>query len=227
VAEYRRIDRPRAGGADLSSFEAVHLTLRAGLEELAAVVTAWRPGRAPEPAAVHALWPHFATGLHHHHTGEDDIVWPELRKRSADFGPLEEQMRAEHGVLDGHLRAADAAFGAFAEAGDEPSAQRLAGVLAILEASLDDHLRTEEDTVLPLVNRLLSPSEWRPIDTRLLRRLPRRQLAVAVGAIDDAVRRTPGAAAALTPPPLPVRALLALSWRRRYARLVAPLRTPA
>ncbi|HEX9993758.1 MAG TPA: hemerythrin domain-containing protein [Acidimicrobiales bacterium] len=224
MAEFRPIRRARAGGPDLSGFEGVHLTLRAGLEELTAAVGAWRPGDAATAAVLHRLWHHFAKGLHHHHVGEDDLVWPALRAAAPGFAEQEERMRSEHADVDGHLGEADTAFAAFAERPDEASAERLRVTLGRLGASLEEHLRHEEDDVLPLINEHLAADAWRRIDTQLLRRLPFRDLAVAVGSIDDAIRRNPEALAAMPAPPLPVRALLAVAWRRRFARLVAPIR---
>ena len=61
MAEFRPIRRARAGGPDLSGFEGVHLTLRAGLEELTAAVGAWRPGDAAMEPAV--AWPGHANAV--------------------------------------------------------------------------------------------------------------------------------------------------------------------
>lgn len=225
MAEFRPIRRARADGPDLSSFEGVHLTLRAGLEELSGAVASWRPGGGADAAVLHRLWEHYARGLHHHHTGEDDLVWPALRVKAPGFAEHEARMRSEHADVDGLLAEADTAFRAFAARPDEAAAERLRVTLGRLGSSLDEHLRHEEDDVLPLINEHLEAGEWRRLDTRLLRRLSLRDLAVAVGSIDDAVRRHPEALSALPPPPLPVRALLAVAWRRRFARLVAPIRT--
>ena len=60
------------------------------------------------------------------------------------------------------------------------------------------------------------------MDKDALKSIPRTHLAIAVGSLDEVVRSMPEAEQP-PPPPLPIRVMLALSWRKKFAAWVKPL----
>src|SRR6188474_3927186 len=52
-------------------------------------------------------------GLHHHHSGEDDILWPALLERAAPSTGLVETMQAQHHAVDEHVEAITPALAAW------------------------------------------------------------------------------------------------------------------
>ncbi len=44
-----------------------------------------------------------ADEVHHHHTGEDEVMWPELLRREPSLGALHERMSADHEAVHAPL----------------------------------------------------------------------------------------------------------------------------
>ena len=63
---------------------------------------------------------------------------------------------------------------------------------------------------------------WKQLGDKAFRSIPKNDLPVIAGAMDEVVRSMP-VERRPPPPPLIVRALIALSWRKRYAKFIEPL----
>ena len=103
-------------------------------------------------------------GLHHHHTAEDKHLWPRLLERSGvgvePVVHIVRVMQAQHDGVDrvlGQVRTGLAQWLAAADAVQREtladSAEQLAGLLA-------EHLTTEEQLALPLIEKLITAAEW-------------------------------------------------------------------
>ncbi|MCF3941011.1 hemerythrin domain-containing protein [Gordonia tangerina] len=117
--------------------------------------------------ALHKRWALFRDTLHHHHTGEDQWLWPLLGSRSsaAEQQTLAE-MEAEHGVIDPLLAAGDAGFARLAAGADDAARLELADTLRRTHDRLIAHLAHEETDALALVQRHLSPQEWTDLEAK-------------------------------------------------------------
>jgi hypothetical protein len=125
---------------EFTAMEIFHHALR---RDLVALNADFEPGK----------WKNFAFQLHFHHSGEDRLLWPIVRAKVTD--PDDEKllaaMEAEHERIDPLL----------AEVKDAVAAGHgVEGPLAELSAALLEHLEHEENAVLPLIDRLLTPAEW-------------------------------------------------------------------
>jgi hypothetical protein len=60
------------------------------------------------------------------------------------------------------------------------------------------------------------------VDSKALRGIPKSHMPFAVGALDKTIRSLPPADQP-SGPPLPVRVMLVLSWRKKWANLIQPL----
>ncbi len=97
-----------------------------------------------------------------HHPKEDQYLFKALRLRSAEASELLDELQSEHARGDGMVarlrsvlaqcRADPAALGTFTAAVEEYA------------AFTSSHIRKEEDVVLPLAERALTPADWRTID---------------------------------------------------------------
>ena len=89
--------------------------------------------------------------LHHHHTVEDDLLWPKLLQRvSTEIAPVVEMMEDQHHVVADLLRTTVAARRVALRR--RPGSRRRAGRgLSCLYAALMEHLEAEEQHVMPLV----------------------------------------------------------------------------
>jgi hemerythrin-like domain-containing protein len=169
------------GPVDLLMMYVVHHAFR---RELTAVCEAVRDASVDDRARWEALlrrWDLFATFLHHHHSGEDEWVWPALLERAdADQRTVLEAMEAEHADIDPALAACREGLELM---GRTPSADARAAlvvrVVATREALLR-HLGHEETEALAILQQVMGPEEWAAIDQRFQRSFSMRELTWAV-----------------------------------------------
>lgn len=193
---------------DFTPMYASHDAFRRDLERLAAAVAEGRAHTGP----VRAGWENFKHQLHIHHTAEDSDLWPRSRTRAAgrprDLALLDD-MEAEHSRIDPLLDAVDTAL-----AGRAPE---LPDLVRALRATLDDHLKHEEDSALPLMQEVLTGADWGAFTGRIRRTQGLSGAALFVPWIVD------GAPPAdrdrfLGALPPPVRVLNRLFWQGSYRR---------
>ena len=196
------------GTIDFTMMYVTHNAFRRDLDRLAAA--------AGDPAGtgrIRAGWENFKTQLHLHHSVEDSHLWPRLQR--AVTGPddlvLLEQMEAEHALIDPLLAAVDTAMA-------DPGGTALAEALRELSTALGLHLEHEEADALPLIQKVLTPADWKAFASAMRRRQGFKGAAVYVpwildGAPNEERRRFLGAL------PAPVTLLNRLLWQPRYLRL--------
>ncbi|WP_427165060.1 hemerythrin domain-containing protein [Streptomyces sp. C1-1] len=193
---------------DFTAMYASHDAFRRDLERLARAVAA---GRADTPG-VRAGWENFTRQLHIHHTAEDGELWPRVRERAAgrprDLALLDE-MEEEHSRIDPLLAAVDTAL--------TDRAPELPDLVAALRATLDDHLKHEEDSALPLMQDVLTVADWAAFTGRMRQTQGLRGASVFVPWIVDGAPPADRAAFLGAVPP-PVRILNRLLWQGSYRR---------
>ncbi|SIS17461.1 hemerythrin domain-containing protein [Williamsia sterculiae] len=156
--------------------------------------------------------------LHHHHAGEDELLWPKLRERTprATHRVIDD-VESQHHQIDAGLHAVSAATSTWAT---EPSAahrDHLAASLTSLHALLADHLDLEERALLPLAAATFRDDEWHALGEAAVASLPKSLLPLVFGMFayegDDAVLRDMLSSAPAVP-----RAVLPHIAPRVYAR---------
>jgi hemerythrin-like domain-containing protein len=151
---------------DTSEMVVIHDLFRREFGNLPGLVRGVAPGDVERAGVVVDFVRELANGLHHHHTGEDELMWPLLLERATADAALVLRMEEQHeriAVL--HDRAVDQCA-AFGRAADAATGERLAETLTTLAAALDEHMREEEDHILPLVERHLTVAEWEALGER-------------------------------------------------------------
>ena len=138
---------------------------------------------AGDTARARVLAGHFADyqlGLHHHHTGEDELVWPLLLARVDLEADLVLRMEAQHEVVAGTLAEACAARAGLASPRPRrpPRAPLVGCAHRAHRAALLEHLHDEEEYILPLIAEHLTVAEWARLGQRFARRSPQGQDAV-------------------------------------------------
>jgi hypothetical protein len=122
--------------------------------------------------------------LHHHHEGEDRLLWPVLQPRlPADVAATVERMERQH---EGIAEAQEAVTGAtttWRRSAGEDEREILARALEDLLGRITDHLAAEEQHILPLAAAHLSPAEWQRLGEEGIGSLPKRQLPLVFGMI--------------------------------------------
>ena len=149
---------------DMTVMHALHDAFRRDLDTLtrAAAVLGTDPDAQER---INLGWAMFADQLHHHHTVEDEELWPLVRrswKRSADALQVLDAMEAEHELVDPALAAVDEAV----RRGVHP-----ADALDRLNTIVRDHLAHEEAQAMPLIVAAVTPQDWDAFGARQARSL--------------------------------------------------------
>jgi hemerythrin-like domain-containing protein len=210
------------GPHDMSGMYLAHHAFRRDLRRFAAAARNTPVDDAATWQALDRRWTAFATILHHHHTVEDEAIWPPLLARvAADGEPGDratlEAMEAEHDLIDPQLEACAEGFAAMAAAPSSVTREKLAADTAAIRDSLAQHLEHEETEALPLVQRHLTTEECEHAEKRAGSGVSLKQLAFVVPwmaeELDPAVIERVLAQAGA-----PMRVVLALT-RGRFAKL--------
>lgn len=161
--------------------------------------------------------------LHHHHQGEDDLLWPALRPLlpAAAMARLDDA-EAQHAAITHALEQVCSARERWRSLVDDSGRNDLTAALEGLYGVLAEHLDAEERTLLPLAAAHLTQQQWDAVGRAGAAAVPRSRMLLVFGMFcyegDPAVL-----ADMLRPAPLPVRVLVPLLAPRVYARHAARL----
>jgi hemerythrin-like domain-containing protein len=119
--------------------------------------------------------------LHHHHVGEDELLWPRLSARTRFHADLLARMDSQHQGLAVLLEHAATAFTAWQHAPTAPTSTALTTLLEQLSAGLNEHFDEEEAAVLPIVERVITAAEYQEVGQRGLVSIPLTRRLVVLG----------------------------------------------
>lgn len=120
--------------------------------------------------------------LHHHHAGEDELLWPKLRARvDGNAASLIDEVEAQHQELDIVLQRVDTARRDWTAEPDVERRTSLVAHLTTLHVLLSEHLDLEERTMLPLAASVLTEAEWHAIGEAGVAVMPKAVLPLAFG----------------------------------------------
>jgi hemerythrin-like domain-containing protein len=120
--------------------------------------------------------------LHHHHAGEDELLWPVLRPRLPPQAVAYlDEAAAQHAGLDHALDSTCTARRNWVERVDAGTRDVLVEALRCLHRLLAEHIDAEERTLLPLAAAHLTEPEWRAVGEAGAAALARRQLPLVFG----------------------------------------------
>jgi hemerythrin-like domain-containing protein len=163
------------------------------LAERLAAAPATEQERADAVARYVREW---ADSVHHHHSVEDDVLWPVLAASAGPHVDLTE-LSDDHAALDPALDRLRAAADAFRARPGEDTATALAVELAELRDTLTEHIGDEEASVFPMIERHVSVADWVAVEARIRKRArlsfeAPRVLAVATGEERATIEREGG-----------------------------------
>jgi hemerythrin-like domain-containing protein len=168
--------RPRAAGDPVPNVLGMRIAHRVMLrdanrltdlaEQLAAGTAVADSRRADAVAAYVRDW---ADSVHHHHSVEDEILWPVLAASAGPHVDLTE-LSDDHAALDPALHRLRAAADAYRARPDEDTATALAVELAELRDTLTEHIGDEEASVFPVIEQYVSVADWTEVERRIRKR---------------------------------------------------------
>ena len=167
-------------------------------------------------AAIAAYLDDLCDSIHHHHSAEDDVLWPVLERSAGAHVDLTE-LTDDHAVLEPKLHRVRAGAASLRTGGLVPAA--LAADLADLRDTLHEHIGDEERTIVPLIRRYVSDADWHAVEAAIRKRGAKmsfeapRVLAVATDAEMAGIRAEGGLGVAV------MLKLLPPAFRRRERRV--------
>jgi hemerythrin-like domain-containing protein len=156
--------------------------------------------------------------LHHHHTLEDEKLWPKLLERvPVEIAPVVDLMESQHSVVDDCLARSKELRERWSATADPVLGEQLADLLSRLHGVLVEHLDAEEGRVLPLVEAAITHAEWAELGKAGQSAFRGNEGLLVFGMIqhdagDEVIAQMLSAA------PAPVRLLLPRLARRSYRR---------
>jgi hemerythrin-like domain-containing protein len=164
--------------------------------------------------------------LHHHHVGEDELLWPRLSARTRFHADLLARMDSQHQGLAVLLEHAATAFTTWQNAPTAPTSTALTTLLEQLSAGLNEHFDEEEAAVLPIVERVITAAEYQEVGQRGLMSIPLTRRLVVLGYLLEGAtpqERSDFLAAIPAPARLAYRLIGARQHRHETTRLRSPL----
>jgi iron-sulfur cluster repair protein YtfE (RIC family) len=196
----------------IHGFALMHVAMRRDARRIAAAA----PNITRSTAGPVASWfSQLLDVIEWHHRTEDDVLFPELRRRLPDFATKEKELAHDHTELDQSMAAV---------------LKALRGDVTALPAAADkfenillDHLKVEEPIVFPVFVDDLTRQQYLDIESQVMRSAGVGMRAFLFPWLFDGIdKRTAAAAAAVTiPPPVRLVGNTVLTWR--YERLIAPV----
>ncbi|MFI6736679.1 hemerythrin domain-containing protein [Nonomuraea sp. NPDC050451] len=209
------------GPLDMTNMYLAHYGFRRDLGHLITAIGRVRLGDRRRITALreHHAWVLFV--LHHHHTAEDETVWPRLRERAPQAVDTIDALEAEHESCDHWIHESTETFQAFDAGPSEQRRERLMAALRALADTLGAHLAHEETDGIPLMMAHITPEEDAEGHKAIMKQYGFRKLITLLGWITSELPPDVEAHLRRTSP----RPLLLLSTlaRGRYQRRMAYL----
>ncbi|MET9324301.1 hemerythrin domain-containing protein [Streptomyces sp. NPDC003038] len=182
-------------------FALIHIAMRRDAARLRAAAPAWNGAGAP-------WWQRLREVIEWHHTSEDDILWPQLRRHDRDFDAQARELHDDHQELDAAMAAVSTAI--------DHHGQDLPRAAQTFQDVLHEHLRAEERIVFPVFDRL-GEHTYLAQERKVVASAPLRVMThLQPWMFDGAPRQAVAHVSATIPPP--VRLIGATLLRRRYER---------
>jgi hypothetical protein len=205
-------------GVDVRDMVMAHRAFRREFGLAPAAVRRTAPGDRRHARRVAAHLRGLLRALHHHHDGEDRLLWPRLHARvPTELDRLVAVMEGQHEAIAALLTSVDRQLDGWVDRPDTAGGERLADTLAELSRILDEHLDAEEAQILPLAAAHLTVSEWQDLERDGMAALPTSEAPVLVGMLMYQGDAEVLAAMIGRTPPVP-RLLLPRLAPRAYAR---------
>ncbi|MEO3870722.1 hemerythrin domain-containing protein [Nonomuraea sp. B12E4] len=193
----------------LLGFALMHVAMRRDARRLVTLAPTLPEEALPRVAD---WWRQVREVIDWHHRSEDNVVWPELRRRVPGFAADEKAMAHDHVALD---QAMEAMTGVLAPGGHRPS---LLPAARWFEDLVLEHLRLEEALVFPAFGRIGAP-EYLSIERRVLARAPFGVLTFLYPwMLDEADPAAAAKVSATVPPPVRLLGSTVLHWRYYHTR---------
>jgi iron-sulfur cluster repair protein YtfE (RIC family) len=210
--------------ADTSMMILIHDALRRDFAFLVEQVAACPAGDTGRATALGHAFEFVAHQLDHHHTGEDEDLWPMVKAKlggDTDAAAVLDRMQEQHKVIDPGIARVRSAFAGLQSGRGNPAAT--AEALRELAEALREHLENEEREAVPILARTLDDNDLKQFSRMQVKRGGgMRSGATFFPWLVDGMSKQEARQALVRLPP-PVRFLTQRVWRRTYERAAPTL----
>ncbi len=150
--------------ADTRMMGIVHGALRRDLLRTRTALTTepYPAGRQRRALGDHVMW--MMAFLHAHHTGEDEGLWPLVRRRNPAAGAMLDSLEADHRRIGPAATTLTAAGQRYAAAAADEARAELVTALDALTTVLFPHLDREVEEAMPVVSATITQAEWDAVE---------------------------------------------------------------
>jgi hemerythrin-like domain-containing protein len=166
---------------DTSDMVIVHRMFRRECALLPQLVAAVADGDVARARTVAGHAREVLDMLHHHHIGEDELLWPRLSARTRFNTDLLARMDSQHQGLAVLLEHAAPAFAAWQDAPTAHTSTPLTALLEQISTGLKEHFDEEEAEILPIVERVITAAEYQEVGRRGLVSIPLTRRLIVLG----------------------------------------------
>lgn len=212
---------PSATPARTEEMAVIHRIYRLGFPMVADLVRRTPAGDTTRSESIVAHVDFLLNSLHHHHSGEDDQIWPRLLERAAPQAEWINRMETQHEVVAERSERVRALLEDWRE--DPADGAELAAALDEFTDALVEHLDDEEAHVVPLIRAHITAAEWEQFGQDIFEKFTNPEKLIATGVLEDVA--TPEEVDWFVGElPLAIKLMWRFVGRRRYERYMARVR---
>jgi hemerythrin-like domain-containing protein len=199
----------------------IHRIYRRGFPMMADLVKQTAAGDVVHSEAIATHLEFLINSLLHHHSGEDENLWPRLLERAAPQAEMITRMETQHEVVDEWSAKVRTLLQDWRHA--PVDGMQLANAVDAFTHALVEHLDDEEAHVVPLIRIYITAEEWERFGQEIFEKFTNPEKLIATGVLEDVA--TPEEAEwFLGDLPLPIKLMWRFAGRRRYDRYMARVR---
>lgn len=214
---------PSAPLARTEEMAVIHRIYRRGFPMVADLVRRTPAGDTTRSESIAAHLDFLLSGLHHHHSGEDDNIWPRLIERAAPQAEWINRMETQHELVADRSEQVRTLLEDWRK--DPADGTELAAGLDGFSDALVEHLDDEESHVVPLIRAHITAEEWERFGQGIFEKFTNSEKLIATGVLEDVA--TPEEVEWFVGElPLPIKLMWRYVGRRRYDRYMARVRGP-
>ena len=203
---------------DTRDMVCVHVFLRREFRLAAGVLREVRAGDRRRSRVVADHLEFITRFLHHHHTAEDELLWPRLLERVPDeLAPIVHLMETQHEAVDSLLQQINDLLPRLARIGGHRGPRPARRPIRRAVSRLAEHLDAEEQRLLPLAARSVTLEEWHELGKAGVAVLPRSEMPLVLGMFQYQGDPLVVAQIAREAPPL-IRSIVPLLARRAFRK---------
>lgn len=168
---------------DMHDMVVVHRVFRRELRSLPGLLTDTPAGDLDRAAVVAGHARLILSGLHLHHTSEDDLLWPLLLERSGPSADVVVRMQAQHAAVDDLVGRLGTVLDRWEVEARPAVGTEAADLMDRLCAVVVEHLDDEEQTLVPLATMTITPEEWTAVGEAGVAKMSKAELPLMFGAV--------------------------------------------